>query len=94
MSREAWALTKQNKNFNVLVFRRSLTLLILSLIVSCLITGFIFYTYIGEPEPDYYATNGATPPIKLTGLLAPNLSSTALLEPDPATDDRVKVIPQ
>lgn len=94
MSRGTWALTKQNKNFNVLIFRRGLTALILSLIVSIITVVVIFYIYIHRPEPDYYATNGATPPIMLKGLLAPNESSTALLPPDPPTDNGVRVIPQ
>lgn len=94
MSRETWALIKQNKSFNINVYRRGLTTLIVSLGLSCCIVLLIFYTYIREPEPDYYATNGTTPPIMLKAMLAPNLSSMALLEPDPPTDDEVKVIPQ
>lgn len=94
MSREAWALIKQDKNFNVNVYRRGIISLIVSLGLSCIIVLLMFYTYITEPEPDYYATNGMTPPIKLQLLLAPNLTSTALLPPDPPDDDGVRVIPQ
>lgn len=94
MSRNAWALTKQNKNFNVVIFRRGLTALILSLLVSVITVVVMFYIYIHRPEPDFYATNGATPPIMLEALSAPNQSSTALLPPDPPTDDGVRVIPQ
>jgi len=94
MGRQTWDITKQSKDFNVLIFRRGTIALILSLILSCVLALFCFYTYIGQPERDYYATNGATPPIQLKGLLAPNASSQAMLPPDPVTDDRVKVIPQ
>lgn len=94
MSRETWALIKQNKNFNVHVYRRGLLLLILSLILSCTIGLLMFHIYINQPERDFYATSGITPPIKLSPLLAPNASSKALLDPDPPTDDVQRVIPQ
>ncbi len=94
MSREAWALIQQNKNFNVHIFRRGLTALIVSLGLSCIIVLLMFYTYLREPEPDYYATDGITPPIQLQPLLDANNSSTWLLPPDPPNDDSVRVIPQ
>lgn len=94
MSREAWALIKENKNFNVHMFRRGLTLLVLSLILSCFLGLLMFYIYLNEPERDYYATSGITPPVKLQSRLTPNESSQALLEPDPASEDETRVIPQ
>lgn len=94
MSRETWALIKQNKRFNVHVYRRGLMALIVSLLLSCFIMLLLFYRVITEPEPDFYATSGVTPPILLKALIAPNTSSMALLEPDPPTDDRVRIIPQ
>lgn len=94
MSREAWSLIKQNKNFNVHVYRRGLIALILSLGISGVLASLMFYFYAHQPEPDYYATSGITPPIQLKGLLAPNMTSQALLEPDPPTDDTPRVIPQ
>lgn len=94
MSREAWNLIKQNKNFNIHVYRRGITALIVSLGLSSIFVLLMFYAYSIEPEPDYYATNGITPPIKLKPLLVPNNSSTALLEPDPPNDNETRVIPQ
>lgn len=94
MGRQNWALIKQNKNFNVNVYRRGLVALILSLGITSIIVLLIFYIYLREPVPDFYATNGVTPPIMLKALQAPNMSSTALLEPDPPNDDGVRVIPQ
>ena len=94
MSRETWALIKRNKNFNVHVYRRGLLLLILSLILSCIFGLLMFHIYINQPERDFYATSGITPPIKLSPLLARNESSKALLDPDPPTDDVQRVIPQ
>ncbi len=94
MSKDDWEIIKQNKDFYVLIYRRGLSALICFLILSCVIVLLIFFKYLSLPEPDYYATNGATPPIMLKALLEPNMSSTALLPPDPPSDDMVRVIPQ
>jgi intracellular multiplication protein IcmM len=94
MNRESWDLIKNNKNFDVNVYRRGLIALILSLTSSTILGLILFYIYITEPERDYYATNGATPPVKLTSMASPNMSSQALLPPDPPTDEVEKVIPQ
>lgn len=94
MSRYTWTLIKNGKNFNVSIYRRGLVLLILSLLFSLLLSIFLFYFYLREPERDYYATSGVTPPIKLKSMMTPNMSSVPLLEPDPSTDDDFRVIPQ
>lgn len=94
MSRETWALIKENKNFNVNVFRRGLVFLIISLLLSCTFGVWMFYIYVHLPERDYYATSGITPPIEIKSMLAPNASSKALLDPDPPTDDVLRVLPQ
>lgn len=94
MSREAWGLIKQHKNFNVNVYRRGLVALIISLCLSSIIVFYMFYLYVHLPERDYYATSGVTAPIKLKSMLTPNESSQALLAPDPPTDDVPRVIPQ
>lgn len=94
MSRESWLLIKQNKNFNVNIYRRGLVVLICSLFLSGVIVGFIFYVYLHLPERDYYATSGVTPPIILKPMSAPNESSEPLMEADPPTDDVPRVIPQ
>jgi intracellular multiplication protein IcmM len=94
MGRNAWALIKADKNFNVHIYRRGLTFLILSLLLSGALGGVIAKIYLNEPERDYYATSGITPPIKLTPMLTPNMSSQALLDPDPIVGTEAKVIPQ
>ncbi len=94
MNRESWAIIKQKKSFNVNVFRRGLISLIVSLGLSCILGLLMFYVYLTEPERDYYATSGVTPPIKLTPMSAANMSSQALLPPDPPTDEEEKLIPQ
>jgi intracellular multiplication protein IcmM len=94
MNREGWVLIKKNKSFNVNVFRRGLISVIVSLGLSCLLGLLMFYVYLTEPERDFYATSGVTPPIKLAPMLAANMSSQALLPPDPPTDEEEKLIPQ
>lgn len=94
MSRERWAVIKNNKSFHVNIFRRGLVSLIISLGLSCILGILLFYVYLSRPERDFYATSGVTPPIKLTPMLNPNMSSQALLPPDPPTDDKERLIPQ
>lgn len=93
MSRESWALIKQKKSFNVNAYRRGLAVLIFSLILSSALSAFIFLRYLAIPERDYYATSGIAPPVQLKVMFAPNLSSQALLDADPPTDDSIRVIP-
>lgn len=94
MNREGWDVIKDSKIFNVNVYRRGLAAVIVSLGLSCILGVFLFYVYISEPERDYYATNGVTPPVKLTSMATPNMSSRALLDPDPPTEVEEKLIPQ
>lgn len=94
MSRYTWSLLKQSKNFHVNIYRRGLTALIISMILSCAMGCGIFYLYLREPEPDFYATSGITPPIKLNPLPEANNLSEALLPPDPQAENEEKKIPQ
>lgn len=94
MNRQTWALLKRNKNFNVGIYRFAIVALSISLGLSVLWSLLIAYVYLHQPERDYYASNGEMPPIQLKFLSAPNLSSQALLEPDPPTENVERVIPQ
>lgn len=94
MNRDSWDLIKNSKVFNVNIYRRGLISIIISLVLSTVLGILMFYVYLTEPERDYYATNGVTPPVKLTSMTTPNASSRALLEPDPPTDLEEKLIPQ
>lgn len=76
----AWNLIKQDKNFNIIIYRRGLTVLIISLLVSFMLTLLIFRAYLHIPPRDYYATSGITSPVQLTAMLAPNMSSVPLLQ--------------
>lgn len=94
MNRQAWALIKRNKNFNVTIYRRGIVVLIASLGLSAVWALLIVFLYLNEPERDFYASSGETAPIELKPMSAPNLSSQALLEPDPPIDNVDKMIPQ
>ncbi|PWY56959.1 phosphoesterase [Legionella qingyii] len=94
MSRETWELIKNSKNFYVISYRRGLITLIISLIVNCIFGVLIAYIHLTEPERDYYATSGISPPIQLQPLLAPNFTANALLPPDPPAESEDKLIPQ
>lgn len=94
MSRKTWDLIKLDKNFNVNIYRKGLTALILSLLLSCGLAWGIFNLYKHLPERDYYATSGITFPVQLTALSTRNNSSEALLAPDPPDDDELRPIPQ
>lgn len=94
MSRETWAILKGSKFFYVRTYRNALKLLIVSLCINLLLGYGIYYIHLAEPERDYYATSGETPPIKLTPLSAPNNSATPLLSEESSEDDNTRVIPQ
>lgn len=94
MSHDTWVLIKNNKNFNVNVYRRALTLLIASLFLSAILGVLMFFIYINQPERAYYATSGIAPPVELQSRATPNDSSTALLPVDPPTNKIQKAIPQ
>lgn len=94
MSREAWVQIRHSKNFNMRIYRRGLTVLILSLIM-CLIFGtWVFYLYLHQPERTYYATSGIVDPVQLQALPEPNNLGVPLLEPDPPNDDIPRIIPE
>lgn len=94
MNRETWDTIKNSSRFDVNIYRRGLVALIISLGLSCFFGLLLFYIHISEPERDYYATSGETPPVKLTPMLTPNRSSRELLDPDPPTDLEERLIPQ
>lgn len=94
MSRETWNVIKNSKTFYIQTYRRGSKYLIVSGCINLLLCLIIYYLHLHQPERDFYATSGITPPIKLNPLNEPNYTGTALLAPDPTNDDEVKVIPQ
>ena len=94
MSRETWNLIKNSKRFYVNTYRRSGTALIFSILLNIFLVVVIGYIYFNEPEPDFYATSGITPPVKMTSLDEPNYTSVPLLADEPESEDETRVIPQ
>lgn len=94
MSRGTWSLIKQSKRFYVNTFRRAGSALFVSVIINLSLGVAIYYVYFSQPEHDFYATSGVTPPIMLTAMDVPNETSVALLANDPDDQDDTKVIPQ
>lgn len=94
MGRTTWALIKADKNFNVQMYRRGLSFLLVSLVLNVILGVLIVNVFLQKPERDFYATDGITPPVQLTPLLTRNMSPQPLLAPDPIAETEGKVIPQ
>ena len=94
MSRGNWNRIKRSKFFYVNAYRSLMKIILVSQLVNVFFCGLIVYTYMNKPKIDFYATNGITPPDKLTALDAPNMSSEALLPPDPPDTEGTKAIPE
>lgn len=94
MSRETWLSIKNSKSFYVSSYRRACTLVIGSLVINLALISGIYYAYFNQPEREYYASNGVTPPMLLSPRDTPNDSSAALLPPDPVNAPPVKLIPE
>ncbi|MCW8451275.1 type IVB secretion system protein IcmM/DotJ [Legionella quinlivanii] len=94
MSRVAWNLIKESKSFYVTTYRRIGTWILIMLGINVLLFIAIAYSRFHQPQPDFYATNGITPPVVLTPMDTPNYSNEALLPPDPVNDDNEKPIPE
>lgn len=74
---------KERKHFFRNSFRNVLWLIYASLFLNILFIIGIYQVIINREEPDYYATSGIKPPIKLSPMSQPNYSSEALLPPAP-----------
>ena len=94
MSRETWRLLKQSKRFYVGTYRKAGSALIFSMFINLFLGLGIYYLYFKQPEHDFYATNGVTPPELLKPMDARNDSSVPLLPNDPDDDNEIKVMPQ
>lgn len=95
MSIQAWQEIIHRKSFYVQTYRRTITALFISLILNAVLGLGLYFAYLIQPEPEFYATSGVTQPLKLTARLAPNELSTALLAPDPLPEnEQPKAIPQ
>lgn len=94
MSRGAWLLIKQSKRFYVNTYRRAGSALLLSVVFNLLLGFALYYLYFSQPEHDFYATSGVTPPVQLTPMDSPNNTSVPLLPTETESDNNTKVIPE
>ncbi|CEK11407.1 type IVB secretion system protein IcmM/DotJ [Legionella hackeliae] len=94
MGRETWDTIKRSKAFYIRTYRKAGTFVIVSLMLNIVLSLLIYYIHFNQPEPDFYATSGITPPVQLNPLNTPNYSGTPMLEPDPVNEDETRIIPQ
>ena len=79
MSRSAWHETVLSKQFYVLLYRKLINFIVLSLIFNFGLCSLAMYLYFNRSQSVYYASDGITPPVELAAMTLPNESSTALL---------------
>lgn len=94
MGKEAWDRIKDSKFFYISTYRKASSALIFSLSLNILLMLAIYYLKTHQPLPDFYATNGITPPVLLSPMAQANYSDTALLPPDPVDEQVIKPIPE
>lgn len=81
---------KHHKLFYRNLYRRMVRNLFFSLLVMAALTLCIFYLKVTEKKPAYYATNSAGFITTLRELPGPNMSSQAVLQPDPPEEFQTK----
>jgi len=96
VSRGTWTQIRQSNRFYVDTYRRALIALVFSSALSVFLLIAIFHVYFGQPEHDFYATDGVTPPLQLTAMDIPNYSSVPLLANDqePESNVNAKAVPK
>ena len=94
MSRSNWNRIKHNKFFYVNIYRKLLSILVGSQIITLTLFCGIVFIYASRQAPNFYASSGITLPILLSPLNSANPSAEALLPPDPINREAEKVIPQ
>ncbi len=77
---------KQSKNFYRNNFHRVMKALLISICVILFLLMVLAYVVLNRPTPNYYSTNSVGFIDLLTPLSKPNMSSEALLPPDPPSD--------
>ncbi len=77
-----------------MTFRKTCNALIASITLSVLLSIGIHYVYFIQPDRNYYATSGVTPPVQLTDMDDPNYSAYPLLADEQVADTTIKSIPK
>lgn len=81
---------KERKDFYRIYYYRLLRALVASVLVIVALLAAIAFLVVNRPLQSYYATNSVGLIQKLKPLDAPNMSSQALLSPDPPSDSELK----
>lgn len=93
MSRGTWQRIKNSKRFYVRTYRKLGSIILGSVFFNVLLGLAVTYEFLTMPEPDFYATYGEIPPIKLFVMNTPNYSSTPLLPDDRQYETDNRTIP-
>lgn len=93
MSKAIWQKIKNSKRFYVRSYRKLGSILLGSVFINVLLGLSVTYEFLTMPEPDFYATYGEIPPIKLFEMNSPNYSSTPLLPDDRQYESDNRKIP-
>ncbi|MCX7116082.1 MAG: phosphoesterase [Gammaproteobacteria bacterium] len=93
MSRQELRMQKASKFFYVRVYRWSLNLVLVSIVLNVGLVVLDWLYYLHRPSTTYYATSGVTRPIKLTWRSLPNHSQHFLLPSTPPVVQVKKRIP-
>lgn len=79
-----------SKSFYRDKFRSAVKILFFNMMLMAVLTIAIFFLKVTQRAPDYYATNSSGFITSLTALDEPNMTSTALLQPDPPEEVNLK----
>ncbi len=93
MSKLTWKSIKSSKKFYVRTYRKLGSVLLGSVILNVILGICVAYVFFSMPTPDFYATYGEIPPIKLFAMDSPNYSSTPLLPDDRKYESNNRTIP-
>jgi hypothetical protein len=94
MSKEDWLLVRSSKQFSVSLYRRIGTAIVVSLALNIALCVWALHQFFTRPAPAFYSTNGASPPMMLDALNAPNETSVPLLKSVSDKENDTKPVPQ
>lgn len=80
MSRGVWDEVRSSKGFNVFLYRKLGSMLVLSVALNVMLCILASFVYFSRPDFEFYSTDGVSPPVRLQQLNAPNESSVPLLK--------------
>jgi hypothetical protein len=86
MSILRFELAKTERYFYVSSYRKTIRVLLVSIIFNFLLLTLISYIHFNQPRASYYGTNGRMSPVLLSPINQPNTGAQALLADDVATD--------